>query len=314
MTRIISKIPILGGVWDGLLKRPFVRHFIEEVKLAVRYRRLYPDSVQLPNSQSPIFVDRCDSRGRSVLLCGANGQPNLKVLWHNAVAIVQPDIVLDIGANYGEFVFGERYPTAERVLSIEANLALAPFLQKSHQMHPDREKILMLTALAAESSNEESEFFVDQGSSGRSTAVRRTDTVCKTTRIRTVAVDDLLSDITLEDMKVLFKIDVEGYEPVVFRGMRNLIDRSKFVIGIMEFNPTLIKLSGVEPESFLEELHSKLNIIALPHRHPPRALRYGTMAEIASIEGRDDFEIDLLVSTRTIAGTPEQQLIDQILG
>ena len=314
MTRVISKIPFLGGIWDGILKQPIVRRYVEEFKLALRYRTLFPDSVRLQNSLSPIFVDRRDSRGRGVLLCGANGQPNLKSVWHRAIINIEPDIVFDIGANYGEFVFGERYPKANRVISVEANLALAPFLQKSHQQHPDRQKMIMVAALAAEHSDQDIEFFIDQGSSGRSTAVKRTDTVSVATRIRTMAMDDLVKDVVLEEMKVVFKIDVEGFEPVVLSGMRKLIDRSKFFLGILEFNPTLIRLSGVSPDTFLQELHSKMQIIALPHRQAPQKLRVGSLAELARIEGRDDFELDLLVSTRTVAGTSEQKLVDRVIG
>ncbi len=296
------------------MRQPMLRRWIEECKLALRYRALFPDSVCLPNSQSHIFVNRRDSRGRSVLLCGAQGQPNLKGMWHRAITEIAPDIVLDIGANYGEFVFGERYPMAKRVISIEANPALSPFLQKSHQKHPDRQKITMLTALAAEKSDQELDFFVDQGSSGRSTAVKRSDTESIATRIRTVAIDDLLSDVTLQEMKVVFKIDVEGFEPVVFSGMRTLINRSKFLLGILEFNPNLIRLSGVDPETFLNELHSKLQIFALPHHHPPCKLMEGRLAEISRIVGTENFEMDLLVTTRTVAGSADQNFVDQVIG
>lgn len=313
MTRIISKIPLLGRMWDHAIKLPFVRRSVEECKLALQYRSLFPDSVRLPNSHSPIFVDRRESRGRSVLLCNAQGQPNLKALWHQAITQIKPEVVLDIGANYGEFVFGERYPSAIKVLSVEANSALAPYLKKSHNKHPDRDKISILTALAAGRSDQEVEFFVDQRSSGRSTAVKRTDTVSVPTRIRTVAIDDLLSDVALEHMKVVFKIDVEGFEPNVFSGMGELIDRSRFVLGILEFNPKLIRLSGVEPENFLRDLHSRLQIIALPHHRPYYILREGNLGEIARNEGCQDFEIDLLVCTRTTDGSPEHNLVNLVI-
>jgi FkbM family methyltransferase len=314
LTRIVSNIPIVGGLLDRVIRQPLVRRGIDELKLALKYRQLFPNSVRLPNSGSPIFVDRSDSRGRGVLLCGASGQPNLKALWHRAIAKLEPDVVVDVGANYGEFVFGERYPTARRVIGIEANSALTPFLQKSHQQHPDRQKIMMLTALAAEHSDEEIEFFVDQGSSGRSTAVRRTDTVSVATRIRTVAIDDLLKDLPLEEMRLVFKIDVEGFEPVVFAGMQRLMERTGFLLGILEFNPALIRLSGVDPQVFLSDLHSRVQIVALPHRCPPQKLVEGTLAEIVRFEGSTDIELDLLVSSRKDSDSPERSLIDQVIG
>ena len=314
MTRFVSGIPFIGTLCENIVRRPFLRRGIDEIKLAVKYRKLFPNAVVLPNSGSPIFVDRNENRGRSVLLCGATGQPNLKALWHRAIAILVPDVVVDVGANYGEFVFGERYPKAKRILSIEANAGLATFLQKSHKLHPDRERIMILTALAAGISDDVIEFFLDQGSSGRSTAVKRTDTKSVVTRVRTVAVDDLLEDLTLEEMKLVFKIDVEGFEPAVFEGMKRVIDRTNFLLGLIEFNPRLVRLSGVDPQRFLESLHSRLQIVALPHRGKPYKLAKGTVDEIAEIEGSADFEIDLLLHTRPKNGADENSLIEQIIG
>ncbi len=249
-----------------------------------------------------------------MLLCGAQGQPNLKEMWHRAITEIAPDIVLDIGANYGEFVFGERYPNSKRVICIEANEGLASYLQKSHKLHPDRERIVILTALAAGSSDNVIEFFLDQGSSGRSTAVKRTDTKSVVTRVRTVAIDDLLEDLKLEEMKLVFKIDVEGFEPAVFDGMKRLIERTSFLLGLIEFNPRLIRLSGVDPQRFLESLHSRLQIVALPHRGKPYILAKGTLNEIAEVEGLADFEIDLLLHTKVEVSADGRSLIKQIIG
>lgn len=314
MTRFVSGIPFIGSICENVARRPFLRRGIDEIKLAIMYRQLFPNAVVLPNSGSPIFVDRNENRGRSVLLCGASGQPNLKALWHRAVEVLCPDVVVDVGANYGEFVFGERYPKAKRILSIEANEGLATYLQMSHKLHPDRERMTILTALAAGRSDDVIEFFLDQGSSGRSTAVKRTDTKSVVTRVRTVAVDDLLEDLALEEMKLIFKIDVEGFEPVVFEGMKRVIERTNFLLGLIEFNPRLIRLSGVDPQRFLDSLHSRLQIVALPHRGKPYKLSEGTLEEITEIEGVADFEIDLLLHSRIEDRVYENSLIEQILG
>lgn len=295
MTRFISKLPVLGSIWDRVSKQPTVRRCVEELKLAIRYRRPFPSSVVLPHSGSPIFVDRNEPRGRSVLLCRAQGQPNLKQIWARSAEILRPDIVLDVGANYGEFIFAERYSQACRIVGVEANENLAGYLERSRQRHPDRDRITLVTALAADVSDREVEFFLDQKSSGRSTAVRRDDTPTIATKIRSVAIDDLFGDLPLEELTVLFKVDVEGFEPAVFAGMQQLLTRSGRLVGFLEFNPRLIGLSGNDPAHFLANLHRLLTITALPHAAPPYVLQTGTLAEIEQREGKAEFEMDLFV-------------------
>ena len=58
----------------------------------------------------------------------------------------------------------------------------------------------------------------------------------------------------------LFKADVEGYEPLVLRGMQGLLARSPLQI-ILEFNPELLKQGGKEPEQFLKELALQFDAI-----------------------------------------------------
>ena len=78
--------------------------------------------------------------------------PALKRIWHRANCELRPDLVIDVGANYGEFIFGERYPHAKYVVGVEANLSLRPWLEKSRREHPEREKIAIEFAIAAEAS------------------------------------------------------------------------------------------------------------------------------------------------------------------
>jgi FkbM family methyltransferase len=51
----------------------------------------------------------------------------------------------------------------------------------------------------------------------------------------------------------LIKVDVEGYEPLVLRGMKRLLAAGPLQM-ILEFNPDLLKQGGKEPAEFLREL------------------------------------------------------------
>jgi len=58
----------------------------------------------------------------------------------------------------------------------------------------------------------------------------------------------------------LIKVDVEGYEPLVLRGMRTLLKKGPLQI-ILEFNPEHLNRGGKEPVAFLEELTEQFDAI-----------------------------------------------------
>jgi FkbM family methyltransferase len=53
------------------------------------------------------------------------------------------------------------------------------------------------------------------------------------------------------------KIDVEGAEPLVLKGMSRFLERSKKLTLIVEFAPACIRDGGVSPTAFLEDLASR---------------------------------------------------------
>ena len=79
----------------------------------------------------------------------------------------------------------------------------------------------------------------------------------------------------------LVKIDVEGAEPDVLRGMQSLLTRRRVKALIMEFYPTLLRARGT-PETPLELLKNLLKDFNVYHIGPKGKLR-----QIASHEVKD---------------------------
>jgi len=52
------------------------------------------------------------------------------------------------------------------------------------------------------------------------------------------------------------KIDAEGAEPRILRGMRRMIERNPEIVIFIEFAPVHLRRAGVEPTAFLDELAS----------------------------------------------------------
>lgn len=70
-------------------------------------------------------------------------------------------------------------------------------------------------------------------------------------------VDRILSeqDPTNPPQTVVFKIDVEGYEGHVLRGMEETLTKCQDAMGVLEFDTEYLQRAGTSPEAVLETLH-----------------------------------------------------------
>ena len=225
----------------------------DDIDLLFKYRRWRPDRVTLPGSAYAIYVDPTENRGRAILRCFAAGQPHIKRLWRRAHAALAPDAVLDVGANYGELLFLERYEPGARVIGIEANPQLEPYLERSRREHPCADQIELYCALAAAEADEGTLFYIDDAWSGRSSVLLDGSApTVRAERVPAITIDSLFSrpGATLP-RRLLFKIDVEGYEPRVLAGMKTLIDSAEVSIGVIEFNVDFLRKLEVDIEAYL---------------------------------------------------------------
>jgi len=74
----------------------------------------------------------------------------------------------------------------------------------------------------------------------------------RTIKVETVALDSLLRDVS--KVGIVIKINTEGHEICVLRGMRNLLSNTNDVILLVEFNPLILRKAGYKPEDLLTEL------------------------------------------------------------
>jgi len=170
------------------------------------------------------------------------------------VGALEPEAVIDVGANYGEFLFLPTYSPSARVIGIEANPSLLPYLERSCSLHPNCGQIELYSALAGPVSEGSVDFYVDQRWSGRSSALlHKTIREPERTRVQRLAVDSLFA-ATGQPRCLLFKIDVEGYEPEVLAGMTDVLSASERALGILECNDQLLKELGTSRAAFLSEL------------------------------------------------------------
>jgi FkbM family methyltransferase len=90
--------------------------------------------------------------------------------------------------------------------------------------------------------------------------------------IEAIPVDSLLSQL---DGRIDFlKVDVEGAEPLVFRGARETIARNPKITILMEWSPDQLRAAGFDPAEFTDQL-SALSLM-------PAALQRGGEAKAIS--------------------------------
>lgn len=209
-----------------------------DLDLLRKYRTWRPERVTLEPDGLALFVDPSEPRGRALLRSRCRGQRYLKRLWRAILASLDPDVVLDVGANYGEFVFMSRYRPGVRVVAVEANPKLEPWLERSRAAHPASAQIELVCALAAAEEGAAATLYVDEKWSGRSSALPHASlTAPVAVSVATVTVDSLLALHLQPGARLFFKIDVEGFEPSVVAGMRRSLDRAGEAIGIVEYDP-----------------------------------------------------------------------------
>lgn len=164
--------------------------------------------------------------GRSIELDLAGGaiDHDLVALWHQLIAALHPDVVVDVGANYGEMLLS--LPNAVwrdcRLVALEPNPEVAACLRASLD-HAGVEAEVIVAAAGARSGS--ASLLIDTRSSGLSRVARY---VHEAGDLGSVAVDVVrVADVCGQRARraLLVKIDVEGNELDVLQGATELLQQ-----------------------------------------------------------------------------------------
>lgn len=79
-------------------------------------------------------------------------------------------------------------------------------------------------------------------------------TTVNTVKVATITLDSLLK--TTLGAPIVIKIDTEGHELHVLKGMTNLLTKTEKVAVLMEFNPIIIRKANQRPEELLQHIAS----------------------------------------------------------
>jgi FkbM family methyltransferase len=173
-----------------------------------------------------LYVNASDERG--VLLAahgGAFDRPAIR-MWGQLMKTLRPTVALDIGANYGEVAFSLRYRGLRELHLVEPNPAVLRHLSRTVHVAQTRSEsgsAVILHAGAASDATGTARLHFHGESSGLSSLSQPSD---RWTSVDCFRMDDRVR-LTPDDV-LLFKIDVEGHEHAVLRGMSNLLAHRRF--------------------------------------------------------------------------------------
>lgn len=255
---------------DVTLKNESSFRYWDILKSTARYvlsrtiiKRWRTDRIVLPGSSRILYVNPTENRGRILYMTGGRTQPRLNLFWNTAVASFWPSLVVDVGVNYGECLFSVTYPKRCNVIGIEANPHLQKYIERSKKIHPNRKKIQTIYAMASDEEHEKRSFYVNKYWSGLSSAVLGKTTLpnhYNEHEINSITLDSLLSMYPLENERLLFKIDVEGHEENVLKGMLQTIERCPQMLGFIEFDSKYLAKSDTDADVFLKFLQERFNL------------------------------------------------------
>ena len=180
-------------------------------------------------------------------------------------AATEVDVILDVGANYGQFTLGALPLAGDKILhAFEPNPRLHEGLEHTIKMNKLQSSQVHINLAGASDEAGELSFFVKEDWSGGSTFVQSEyywnsqESLCITAAVCTLDQHMQDNQIDLKGKKLLIKIDVEGFDLKALLGAKKIIaDCASFLI-IIELNGHQI-FDHPKAFAYFEELYRSLD-------------------------------------------------------
>ena len=173
-----------------------------------------------------IYVHPVDERGKRLVLSSGDLNPTSLAMWRKLVAELPWTHVIDVGANYGEMLIGVGLPPSSTAFALEPNPIIVPYLRRT--IDEAGLKVAVI-AKAASAQSGMSVLTIDHDWSGLSNITgdqsQFTGHTIDVVDVPTITVASLITEKDRDrPIRLLIKIDVEGHEVAVLRGLDELHD------------------------------------------------------------------------------------------
>jgi len=297
-------------------EKAFKQSYLKPLTL-LRYGSLRPRRAKLHGSPHWLYIDPDDPCAiKKVVHEPLRGKvsDNL-IFWRDFNRHLRPDLVVDVGLNYGECSFGDDYGENARLFGFEANPRLIPFLEESRRHHPVGERMTITNCLVSDEPAEDVPFFVNPDWSGSSSAVRELNDRPEALKFELAArtLDSVIPRELADKKTLLFKMDIEGYESKALRGFTSTLDAVSRSVGFIEFDGQYIRWAGLDPNEYLDWLQERFHTFRLASIKQKSLRRVDRFEEIPKLHGDPDrVHVDLiLVGKQTPEGwlAPEWMIV-----
>jgi len=185
-------------------------------------------------------------------------EPDIGRVLRDAMPLRAGAVFLDIGANVGYFsrLIAQSFPDAT-IHAFEPHPLTYKVLRMNTWQYGER---IFTWPVALSDERGTVVLSTSSNNLGDTRGVRARDHVVASVVAPSISFDELLSGIVVD----VVKIDVQGAEFAVLRGMNGLIERSPAIRIVMEFAPALLEADGVESSHALDglrELGFELNLV-----------------------------------------------------
>ena len=270
------------------LEKAFKRAYLKPLTL-IRYGTLRPERAKLHGSDHWIYIDAGDPCARKKVVeepLRGKVSDNL-IFWRDFNRHLQPDLIVDVGLNYGECMFGTDYAETVVLYGFEANPRLIPHLEKSKAEHPAGLRMTITNCLVSDQPADDIPFFVNPDWSGSSSAVKEMNTRPQTLEFKLPArtIDSVVPLDEARGKTLLFKMDIEGYESKALRGFVEVLASVSRSVGFIEFDAQYIRWAGQSPEEYLAWLQARFHTYRVGGIRSKMLRKVNAFSELPNLHG-----------------------------
>jgi FkbM family methyltransferase len=286
------------------VEKAFKQAYLVPLSL-LRYGAIHPRRAKLRGCDNWIYIDPADPCAiKKVVQEPLRGKVSANLIfWREFNAHLKPELVVDVGLNYGECLFGTNYAPQTRLWGFEANPRLMPYLEQSRSEHPDGARMTLTNCLVADAPAENVSFLVNPKWSGQSSAVREINASPGALEFKLPArtLDAVIPTTAATGKTLLFKMDIEGYESRAMQGFDTTLKAVRQAVGFLEFTPQFMRWAGIEPEAFFARLQQSFNIYCYANVRTRTVMPISTYAALPARHGGLFTGADLLLASKTPA-------------
>jgi FkbM family methyltransferase len=194
---------------------------------------------------------------------------------------------IDVGANHGYFslLMASIVGKTGKVLALEPNTNLVRLMQQTITANGLTKNITVLSQAASDTNGEPVILVIPKGQIGGASIVRQAGLCDDAIATETVTIDRLTADWEHVDF---IKIDAEGAEESIWRGMRQTLRRNPNIIIVLEFGATRY----LDGKAFLQEILNEGFIL----RYIDGSAEHGALTVEQCMTERGDDHWDLYLS------------------